>query len=294
MMAALLMTACGHRTSNGNTTGSDSVAADTVPFATDSIYKEREDKNVSVKVTLCWPKEGVDALCKSIRRYLSEQLSTALVMEGKPDVKFFDDGTAAAEATVSRVYKELLSSWQESKADSLPVDDMQYSYAFKAMVLENTDSYVTVCCQNETFMGGAHGSFTAYGLTFRKSDGKRIGYHTAYNRATEKYDLKDQALFKDPQSKQLAALIKEGVRSYFKECGQTVDTDEQLKDELIGIDDVNSIPLPSTPPYFMKGKLAFAYQQYEIASYAAGIINFDIPFEKVKPFLTPEAAALIK
>ena len=88
-------------------------------------------------------------------------------------------------------------------------------------------------------------------------------------------------------------MIKEGVRSYFKEFDEPVATDEQLKDMLISVDDINRIPLPSAPPTFSKKGLAFLYQQYEIAPYAAGMVNFDIPYDKIRPFLTPEAAALI-
>ena len=62
---------------------------------------------------------------------------------------------------------------------------------------------------------------------------------------------------------------------------------------LIGVDDVNNIPLPSAPPTFTRQGLSFVYQQYEIAPYAAGMINFNIPYKKILPFLTDDAAQLI-
>ncbi|MBQ2333538.1 MAG: DUF3298 domain-containing protein, partial [Prevotella sp.] len=37
-----------------------------------------------------------------------------------------------------------------------------------------------------------------------------------------------------------------------------------------------------------------AYQQYEIAPYAAGIISFIIPYEKIMPYLVPEIKAVIE
>ena len=73
-----------------------------------------------------------------------------------------------------------------------------------------------------------------------------------------------------------------------------MSTDDALKDMLISVDDVNRIPLPSAAPSFTKKGLAFIYQQYEIAPYAAGMINFDLPYDKVRPYLTKEAAELIK
>ena len=43
---------------------------------------------------------------------------------------------------------------------------------------------------------------------------------------------------------------------------------------------------------YTKQGLTFVYQQYEIAPYAAGLINFDIPYDKVLPLLTKDAASL--
>ena len=40
--------------------------------------------------------------------------------------------------------------------------------------------------------------------------------------------------------------------------------------------------------YFDKTNLHFVYGQYEIAPYAAGIINIDIPFSEISQYLTPE------
>ena len=88
-------------------------------------------------------------------------------------------------------------------------------------------------------------------------------------------------------------LIKEGVRSYFAEFETDVKTDEALKDMLIGVEDINRIPLPSAAPYFTKEGLSFVYQQYEIAPYAAGMVSFNIPYAKIRPFLTKDASALV-
>lgn len=59
-------------------------------------------------------------------------------------------------------------------------------------------------------------------------------------------------------------------------------------------EDVNHIPLPAWAPYLTHQGVAFAYQQYEIAPYAAGIISFIIPYEKIMPYLVPEIKAVIE
>ena len=291
MMAALL-TACGHRASNGASTDGDSLAV-TTSFQTDSIGIEREDSMASVKVSVQWPTSGNDSLVSAIRRYVCEELQISLIQEEQPEFHYYDDGKEAVQALVDTAYNDLTSSWNESKGEGIPTD-MTYSCYVRISKLEETEQYITYVSNHEGFMGGAHGYASSSCQTFRKRDGLRIGYQTKFNRETEQFEKKNQNLFKDPQSAKLAQLIKEGVRSYFQECEQDVATDEQLKDMLLNVDDVNNIPLPSSAPYFTKDGLSFVYQQYEIAPYAAGMINFNIPYDKVLPYLTKDAAELIK
>ena len=292
MMVALL-SACGHRASQQGAEETDSVAV-APEFQTDSICVERDDSIASVTISIDWPTSGSDSLTQSIRQYLCEELASSLVQEGEPTVKYYDNPLDAVKTTADHRYEELAASWKELQSNIHEgMEGMEFSFSLRSMLLENAERYVTYLTKSEGFQGGAHGFAAAAGQTFRKSDGKRIGYKTVYNDKTETFEQQDQTLFKNPKSPQLYALIKEGVRSYFKEFDEPVATDEQLKDMLISVDDINRIPLPSAPPTFSKKGLAFLYQQYEIAPYAAGMVNFDIPYDKIRPFLTPEAAALI-
>ena len=297
MMVALLATACGHRASNGTTADGDSatVATDATDAVTvDSVGKAFEDSMVSVKVSVEWPSGSNDALVSSIRKYICEELAAGLTVEGKPDVILYKDGNAAVDSTATQQTNNLLAAYQEAKTNDALFDGMQFMYSLHIFKSEETATYVTYLCNAEGFQGGAHGFATSTGMTFSKSDGSRIGYQCQYNADANTFDMKDQTLFSKPDAAPLAVLIKEGVRSYFKAFDITVSSDEQLKEQLIGVNSVDSIPLPNTPPVFTKDGLTFVYQQYEIAPYAAGMINFTIPYDKVRPFLTPEAASLIK
>lgn len=280
-MAAML-SACGHRASQGS---------ENSEFTTDSIGLEKEDSMASVKVCVDWPASGNDSLVQAIRQYIYEELASRPMQEGEPEVKLYNDGEEAIKATVNSCYQEMVASWKEIRNNGYP--GMQFSYYQRIKLLEDNEHYITYLTNSEGIMGGAHGFATSAGQTFRKSDGKRIGYETKYNKETESFYKKDQTLFKNAESPELYALIKQGVLSYFQEFEDSLMTDEQLKDMLIEVDDVNRIPLPSAAPCFIKEGLNFCYQQYEIAPYAAGMINFNIPYEKIRPFLTPEAAALI-
>lgn len=300
MMAAVL-TACGHRASN-NAADTDSVSADMIQplmsdvqyqkLTVDSIGLEREDSTAIVKISIDWPVNGDEALVKSIRQYLCEELATSPNQEGKPEVKFFTDGKEAVNYAFKKQHKELSDGWKEMRAVSY--DNMPFEHGLRSSLEEETDSYVTYLTNSEGFLGGAHGYATSTGQTFRKSDGKRLGYRTEYNQKTEKFEIKDQTLFADPKSPKLYALIKEGVRSYFLEFEEGVKNDENLKDLLIDVEDVNKIPLPSSAPYFTKDGLCFIYQQYEIAPYASGMINFTIPYDKIRQLLTEDAQDLLR
>lgn len=296
-MVAAALTACGHRASQQNAEGTaaseDQALSASAELTTDSIGLEREDSMVSVKVSIDWPTGSNQQLVNDIRQYICEELSSSINQESKPEVKVFDDGKTAVEATVKRQYDDLAGMWKESKENGMPMD-MTYSYFLHVFKMEETERYITYLSKSEGFLGGAHGYATATGITFSKKDGRRIGYQTEYNREKDTFEMKYQTLFNNPKADGLAQLIKEGVRSYFQGFDTEETTDEQLKDMLIGVDDINKIPLPVNSPLFTKEGLSFTYQQYEIAPYAAGMINFDIPYEKVKPFLTEEATDLIK
>ncbi|MBO6068986.1 MAG: DUF3298 domain-containing protein, partial [Bacteroidales bacterium] len=57
--------------------------------------------------------------------------------------------------------------------------------------------------------------------------------------------------------------------------------------------DGDTIPFPVWTPSPTEDGLCFTYQQYEIAAYAMGMPSFVIPYDKVKPYLTPEALDLL-
>ena len=301
LMAALLTTACGHRASNAQSGDKDSATVDSMPIPNvpieltlDTIQYEKEDSIATVKISIIWPKNGPEALVASIRQYICEELASEPVMgEEKPKVKLYDDGQEAVRACGVRCYKQLADMWQKSKEEGLP-SDMSYSYIKGIDFQIETKTYVSYFTHTEGFTGGAHGYNLGSGITFGKNDGRRIGYESEYDRTAEKFVVKNQTLFRTMEDPKLQAMLKEGVRSYFAEFSEDPLTEEELSEQLNGVDDINKIPLPQYAPYFSERGLEFIYQQYEIASYAVGMPSFCIPYDKVLPYLTKEAAELIK
>ena len=102
----------------------------------------------------------------------------------------------------------------------------------------------------------------------------------------------------------IKAEIKKVAKTQYHELKTQWQEDRECRGEDMGmiyssyqrisVDDVNHIPVPQFPPTFTKNGLVFLYQQYEIGPYAVGMPNFCIPYKKVLPYLTEEAAALVE
>lgn len=312
MMMAAVLTACGHRAAS--TAGVDNAAEGEVEegivilgedqpsdgedqsssdaLTTDRVSDSRKDNMATVEISIDWPTAGNEALVESIRQYLCEQLATEPYGEGNPEVTQYSDAEEGVQSIVQKRYKDLRDMWQEAHNDGYG-GDTPFDYLMHSTLNETGPKYVTYVTRHEGSQGGAHGYAISTGQTFRISDGLRIGYQSKYNQNTMQYEIQDQTLFDKTHSPKLHALIREGVRSYFLEFDEGMTDDQQLKDMLIGVEDINQIPLPSSPPHFTKDGLCFIYQQYEIAPYAAGMINFTIPYDKVRSLLSDEAQELI-
>ncbi len=292
-MMAVLLTACGHRASQPAeeaTTDSTEVTH----FVTKNLGRQQEDSLLSVNISADWPVDGNDSLVAGIRRYICEEMAADMMQEEEPEVTYYDDGQTALDKTFQRKQKQLLAYRDDIASDDenpIPVE-MTFSYTLRIRLLEESAKYITYLTNGEGFMGGAHGYATATGVTFRKSDGKRIGYITKFNKDQAIYETLNQNLFKEPRPEELNKLLKDGLKFYFQEFSDEPMTDEALTDQLMDVD-LENIPLPHNPPLFTRSGLSFTYQQYEIAAYAAGMPNFNIPYDKISNCLTDDAKSLI-
>ena len=227
---------------------------------------EKSDSTAEVSVLVQWPVEGDKPLIDSLRHHIAYLLGDTF------------DGPKSIDAYGESLFESLSEDWH-NVYDEMDPDSRMGALAktHDITYLAETDSYVTYFYTTHMYGGGAHGYTTEVGFTFRKSDGRQI------------------PLLADTDSPRLAKLIKEGVRSFFSDSAEKPMTDEELLDYLFAeeVSDLDNIPLPCNPPYFSKTGLVFLYTQYEIAPYSSGIITFEIPFSDIRPFLTPDAQALI-
>ena len=150
-----------------------------------------------------------------------------------------------------------------------------WEYEFGLTKEDDTPSYVVFESQDYVYLGGAHGGVTGAGcLTFDKKTGALV-----------------ETFLDEDCVEDLQPVIREGLVGYFASDDGEV-TEENLDDWLLLDDDL--IPLPAWQPFPSKDGLVFTYQQYEIAPYAAGMPSFVIPIDKLEPYLTDEARALLR
>ena len=242
--------------------------ADNSRFTTDSVGFGLETKKAIVNMWADFPKGGNAILVNAIREFISEEMGGSYMGD-------LSDADAMVRHYVNEAQKELNKLSDEFESDEAPT----LSHSIGIQKLNETDKYVTYTAGEEVYLGGAHGSWISRAVTFRKSDGRRFDAHMLHDTDSEAFHL----------------LLKEGVKSYFADAtDDTQITDEMLKDMLLVESPVDYLPLPQYPPHLTAEGVAFCYQQYEIAPYAAGLPSFTIPYDKIRTYLTATALQMIE
>jgi hypothetical protein len=262
-------------------TSVDSAAAESA-LTIDTIRIERNDKMAEVSLLVQWPTGGDSALVGSARQFICDVCGIQNAA--------FKGSRAEWRDVADAEYNGLVEGWNGTYGDS-EEGGPSFMSTTEVVLLAETAGFVTFYGETSSYTGGAHGMAVHVGRTFRKGDGRAIGYETDMDDHFN-VEHKDDNLFANTESPALYKLIKAGVHSYFKACGQPMADDTELAD-FLQVDNVNRIPLPGNAPYWTKTGIVFCYTQYEIAPYAAGMITFEIPYDRIREFLTDEAASLI-
>lgn len=249
------------------------------------------DNQISQSIRVEFPHpEAEGALPDSLRAHLvdavvqhyyprlgeSDEISDDLPYQVGQEQQFVE---ACAKAGMKHMEVEVRKAMDEGW-------DAGYENSYHATLHCQNDRYLTIDENSSVYTGGAHGLFFAWGTTFRKSDGQKMGWNL--------FDLSKKA--------QIANLIIWELRSYFAfEPESDPVSEEALFDQLQLWDNPDTpenelefrIPLPSVAPYVTAEGIAFVYQQYEIAAYACGLPSGTIPFDKVRDVLSAEGRELL-
>lgn len=225
---------------------------------------QEENEKVSISVAMDYPQKGEGIALPEIRQQVVEFLL--------PEYKGNLDNADA-------ILKQFA---QAENKDLQPEEDLEYSfkatYSGSVDLIAQNPKFVTFVYDSYVFTGGAHGMSFWQAKTISKSNGKLINGNILNDKA-------NTAEFKP--------LLKQGLNAYFTaQKGAVYQCDFQeadLKDEVFGEYNVNNLPLPLSKPFLTDNGVGFAYLPYEISWYANGRISFVLPYEIMKPYLTPEA-----
>ena len=221
-------------------------------------------------------------LVTSINEWISEQLggTYAAGLEGDY-AKLLSDTTAVMNHYFASIEKYNATNWHDImdnfEGPERPELELYDSIAITKK--QEGEQWVTMQYVNSVYLGGAHGSHLIFGQTFRKSDGRRIGWEII-----RKSD--------DPEDN-IQSLMRKGLVEYFGVDDPDFKEDD-LGEVLQGEANAYYIPMPQCPPLFTKEGVMFLYNQYEIAAYAVCLPSFVISYKDLMPYLTETAKRMIK
>lgn len=207
-----------------------------------------------------FPADTSSLLSRAIGEYIAETLGGSW------------EGSCADVDGMLKAYVDGLSSAYSGMFSGLPADEVSCFDKLTIVKYAENDKFVTFVTSREMYLGGAHGSLLTGGMTFRKADGRRIGWDVF----TGKYD------------ENFAGLVKDGLKKYWN-----ISSDEELRSCFLDENDYYSIPLPECPPLFTPEGIEFVYNEYEIAAYAYGRPTFTIPYSEISDYMMVTARRLL-
>ena len=243
-------------------------------FETEELSFSYEEDKVEVSINVDYPSDGNPILVNAVREYISEIMGGTYAND-------LEEGQKVVDYYGNTLKKELNKEKQEQINANDGSDEYINSFYRHFDIKKGYESghFITYIVNSDIYLNGAHEVGSTYGLTFRKSDGRRFGTDMMCN------------LY----SGDFYAIIKNGLKKYFSEYSdERISTDEELKEYILTDDDVNYLPMPKNAPYITEEGVVFTYQPYEISFYAAGMPQFIVPAEKMKPFLTQTALNMLK
>ena len=280
-LAALTLTSCNKKqaaTTSSADADSTTVVAPTEKAQNDKLTTKKIAKSLKndageFDLTIDFPEGGNATLVNAIREYISESLGSTYGGGEDESLQGSYSGDLADGEKMATYYfdlkvKEFNGMYNDMKQDGMP-EVPELASSIKITKDYETDKVVTFLYNSYENGGGAHGGAVGSGMTFRKSDGRRI----------------DWDLF---TTVKMQSIIRDGLKEYFE-----VKTDDELAGCLT-LNDSFILPMPVTPPLFGKDGIIVTYQQYEIASYAAGMPSFVIPYKKAKEMMNNTGKKLIE
>lgn len=257
-------------------------------FATDSVaYDSATANGIKCTIKVDYPR-GNDSLAEGARQYIARELAALYLPyndsdddAGQTDYPKYTGSTADGKLLVAHygngTMRFLIDSRKQLEEASLEEHEMPALSCLVSMRVEEVKpAYITYRVSDESYLGGAHRSYTSYCTNISRTTFRPVD------------DIIDPGKLRAMQP-----LLRTNVLRCVKACGVEGVTDATLANYIILPDD-GLVPLPAHQPWLQGDSLKFVYQPYEIASYAMGTISFSIAAKDAMPYMGKEAADMIK
>ncbi|MBR5687180.1 MAG: DUF3298 domain-containing protein [Prevotella sp.] len=247
-----------------------------------TISYEVEQPGATSEVSVDFPVDVREPVRTAVIDYIFETLR-AFKGDALPNTPAPKNCTEAVVKPILSQFTETLASWyggeQQEYAASLAEEGETYDVLWYINIAVNkaaeTPQYVSYTSYLGDFQGGAHGQSYSDAITIRKSDGKRIkdifrdGVEAQIQPLLWKYLLIDYESEEDKQE------YRNGIMDY------------------LDFQNTDIVPLPEVS-YLAPDGVHLTYQYYEICPWAMGAPDPVIPYSEALPYLTKEAAQLVK
>lgn len=256
--------------------------------AMDSIaYDSVMDSNIECKINIAYP-TGDDSLTLSIQRFIASELASLYLPRNNSDEEseankypVYSGSLADGQQLVDyygngvmTYLAEMREEWKEYAAEGTPMPTL--SQKITIAVKDVTPQFITYSIIDDNYLGGAHHSYTSYCRNISLETGKPMD------------NILNAGKLRDMQP-----VLRKNILSCLQTCGVEDVVDSTMENYLILPDD-GLVPLPAHLPWIENDSLHFIYQQYEIASYAVGQIDFKVAMKDIKPYLTKGAEEILK
>ncbi len=263
---------------------SDQDASDTLVTAQPFTYATNQDSTISCSFEVDYPQQ-TDSLAEGVKQFIAKELSAVYTPcnneeDAAKDYPLFTGDLQKCDALVKHYAdgtKRYFATQQKTMMEEGTEEGWRphFSCDVKIKKTAETTGYVTYSTASEVYLGGAHGSY------FYKQT--NISKRTFLPLAQTVDTTKVMAM---------QDILKNGVISYLKDTGaENVEKDYK---SMLFLPEDGHIPLPVCTPALTKDGVEFVYQQYEIASYAVGLVSFTVPYSEIMPYLSEEAKALVE
>ena len=247
-----------------------------------TITYEVEQPGATSQVSIDFPVDVKEPVRSAVINYIFEELR-AYKGDALPNTPTPKNCTEAVVNTIISQFAETLASWygseQQEYAASLAEEGETYDVPWYVNISINksaeTPQYVSYTGYYGDYQGGAHDQRYSDAVTIRKSDGKRI---------------KD--IFRENIDEQIQPLLWKYLLADY----ESEEDKQEYRNEImtyLGYQGTNIVPLPDAS-YLAPDGVHLTYQYYEICPWAMGAPEPVIPIREALPYLTKEAAQLVK